>query len=59
MYLMLVAEENGAIHGDVADEVYDRNDIYVTPTKGGVGVLTVRALFENVLKAADKSVENR
>lgn len=49
------AEENGALHGDVADEVYERDDVHITPTKGGVGILTVRGLFENVLFAAEKS----
>lgn len=48
------AEENGAIHGDAADELYLRDDISITPTKGGVGILTVRALFENVLRAAEE-----
>lgn len=48
------AEENGAIHGDAADELYERDDIFITPTKGGVGILTVRALFENVLCVAEK-----
>ncbi len=50
------AEENGAIHGDVADELYDRDDISITPTKGGVGILTVRALFENTLLACEKNI---
>lgn len=47
------AEENGSIHGDASDELYEREDIHITPTKGGVGILTVRALFENVIKAAE------
>lgn len=49
------AEENGSIHGDVADELYLRDGIHITPTKGGVGILTVRALFENILRAAEES----
>ena len=48
------AEENGSIHGDASDELYEREDIHITPTKGGVGILTVRALFENVIQAAEK-----
>lgn len=48
------AEENGAIHGDADDELYTRDDISITPTKGGVGILTVRALFENVLRAVEE-----
>lgn len=47
-----VAGEGGKTVGDVADEVYERDDIWITPTKGGVGPLTVCALFENVLHAA-------
>jgi methylenetetrahydrofolate dehydrogenase (NADP+) / methenyltetrahydrofolate cyclohydrolase len=52
------AEENGAIHGDAADELYLRDDISITPPKGGVGILTVRALFENVLQAAESIKKN-
>jgi len=48
------AEENGTIHGDTHDELYTRGDISITPQKGGIGILTVRALFENVLRAAEK-----
>lgn len=44
--------EHGKIVGDVADDVRSRSDITITPEKGGVGPLTVVALFENVLKAA-------
>lgn len=48
------AEENGAIYGDASLDLYERDDIFITPTKGGVGILTVRALFENVLAAAEE-----
>lgn len=44
--------EHGVIVGDVAPEVYDRDDIAITPQKGGVGPLTVCALFDNVIRAA-------
>ena len=47
-----VASEEGKTVGDVAKDVYDRDDITITPPKGGVGPLTVCALFENVIKAA-------
>lgn len=47
-----VASEGGKTVGDVADDVYDRQDITITPAKGGVGPLTVCALFENVILAA-------
>ncbi|HSW66229.1 MAG TPA: bifunctional 5,10-methylenetetrahydrofolate dehydrogenase/5,10-methenyltetrahydrofolate cyclohydrolase [Bacillota bacterium] len=47
-----VAAEGGKTVGDLADDVYDRDDLTLTPKKGGVGPLTVTALFENVLRAA-------
>lgn len=51
-----VASEDGKTVGDVAPELYDRNDLTITPAKGGVGPLTVCALFENVLRAARKTI---
>ena len=45
------ASENGRIVGDTAEEVRQRNDITITPKKGGVGPLTVAALFDNVINA--------
>ena len=45
--------EGGTIRGDVSSELYDRQDITITPTKGGVGPLTVTALFDHVIQAAD------
>ncbi len=47
-----VAAEHGKTLGDLADDVYKRQDLILTPKKGGVGPLTVSALFENVIKAA-------
>ena len=47
-----VAGEEGKTVGDLAPEVYERDDLSITPTKGGVGPLTVCALFENVIRAA-------
>ncbi len=47
-----VAGEQGKTVGDLAPEVYERNDLAITPQKGGVGPLTVCALFENVIRAA-------
>lgn len=46
-----VASEAGKTVGDVAEDVYKRDDITITPAKGGVGPLTVCALFENVIRA--------
>lgn len=45
------AAEDGAIKGDVADDLYLRDDINVTPKIGGVGPLTIAALFANVIKS--------
>jgi methylenetetrahydrofolate dehydrogenase (NADP+)/methenyltetrahydrofolate cyclohydrolase len=53
-----VAGEAGKTVGDVAPEVYERDDIAITPTKGGVGPLTVCALFENVIRAC-KATSNK
>lgn len=47
-----VASEEGKTVGDLAPEVYKRNDLTITPERGGVGPLTVCALFENVIQAA-------
>lgn len=47
-----VASEDGKTVGDLAPEVYERDDLVLTPAKGGVGPLTVCALFENVIRAA-------
>ena len=52
-----VASEDGKTVGDVADEVYQRDDIIITPQKGGVGPLTVCALFENVIRASQRQVQ--
>ncbi|GAC1391489.1 MAG: bifunctional methylenetetrahydrofolate dehydrogenase/methenyltetrahydrofolate cyclohydrolase [Candidatus Saccharimonadales bacterium] len=51
-----VASEDGKTVGDVAADVYERNDLTLTPTKGGVGPLTVCSLFENVIRAAKLQV---
>jgi methylenetetrahydrofolate dehydrogenase (NADP+)/methenyltetrahydrofolate cyclohydrolase len=47
-----VASEDGKTVGDLAPEVYERDDLTITPQKGGVGPLTVCALFDNVIRAA-------
>jgi methylenetetrahydrofolate dehydrogenase (NADP+) / methenyltetrahydrofolate cyclohydrolase len=52
-----VASEDGKTVGDVAPEVYDRDDLIITPVKGGVGPLTVCALFDNVIRAARNTAE--
>lgn len=50
------AAEHGKIVGDVAADVRERDDIKITPEKGGVGPLTVTALFDNVIRAAQATV---
>lgn len=54
-----VASESGKAVGDLAPEVYNRDDITVTPLRGGVGPLTVCALFENVIRAASNAKEQQ
>ena len=50
-----VASEEGKTVGDLSPEVYKRDDLTITPAKGGVGPLTVCALFENVIRAAGRN----
>ncbi|MCA9349895.1 bifunctional 5,10-methylenetetrahydrofolate dehydrogenase/5,10-methenyltetrahydrofolate cyclohydrolase [Candidatus Saccharibacteria bacterium] len=47
------SDDQGAIYGDVDSEALDRDDIYITPPKGGVGPLTVAMLFDNLIKASE------
>lgn len=51
------AAEHGKIVGDLAAEVRTRDDLTLTPEKGGVGPLTVTALFDNVIQAARETAE--
>ena len=44
------ASEEGKIVGDVAPDVYDRDEVTITPVKGGVGPLTICALFDNLIR---------
>ncbi|TAL14725.1 bifunctional 5,10-methylenetetrahydrofolate dehydrogenase/5,10-methenyltetrahydrofolate cyclohydrolase [Patescibacteria group bacterium] len=53
------AAEHGKIVGDVAAEVRELDDVTITPTKGGVGPLTVAALFDNVIRAAMAVAEKK
>lgn len=46
------ASENGKIVGDLEASARDRDDIIATPIKGGVGPLTIAALFDNVIQAS-------
>lgn len=46
------ASEDGVLVGDVDESVRERNDLTaITPKVGGVGPLTITALFEHVLMA--------
>ena len=46
------ASEKGVIKGDVSEEVRNRQDLTaITPKLGGVGPLTVSALFDHVIQA--------
>ncbi|MDB5177803.1 MAG: FolD bifunctional protein nonfunctional [Candidatus Saccharibacteria bacterium] len=46
------SSEDGKIVGDITEAVRQRDDLTMTPEKGGVGPLTVTALFDNVITAA-------
>ena len=51
------ASENGVIVGDLAADVRERQDLIITPEKGGVGPLTIAALFDNVITAARATIQ--
>jgi methylenetetrahydrofolate dehydrogenase (NADP+)/methenyltetrahydrofolate cyclohydrolase len=53
------ASENGVIVGDVDPSVRERDDIKITPEKGGVGPLTIAALCDNVIQAAMRIAEQQ
>ncbi|HMH70476.1 MAG TPA: bifunctional 5,10-methylenetetrahydrofolate dehydrogenase/5,10-methenyltetrahydrofolate cyclohydrolase [Candidatus Saccharimonadales bacterium] len=53
------ASENGVIIGDIDDAVRMRDDLKITPEKGGVGPLTIAALFDNVIAAAQKAASKQ
>lgn len=47
-----VASESGETVGDVDSSAYERDDLTITPKKGGLGPLTVAVLFDNVIRSA-------
>lgn len=52
------ASENGVIVGDIDPSIYNqRDDLTVTPSKGGVGPLTIATLFDHVIVAARRVAE--
>jgi len=52
------SSDSGGVVGDLEPRVRERNDLIITPEKGGVGPLTVCALFENVIEAATRQTES-
>lgn len=52
-----VATDQNGLVGDVAPSVRELADIAITPEKGGVGPLTVCALFDNVIRAAQNTTK--
>jgi methylenetetrahydrofolate dehydrogenase (NADP+)/methenyltetrahydrofolate cyclohydrolase len=50
-----VATDSNGLVGDVAPDVRELTGITITPEKGGVGPLTVCALFENVIRSAQNA----
>jgi methylenetetrahydrofolate dehydrogenase (NADP+)/methenyltetrahydrofolate cyclohydrolase len=52
-----VATDSNGLVGDVAEDVRELPNITITPIKGGVGPLTVCALFENVIRSARESTK--
>jgi len=54
-----VSTDSNGLVGDVEQAVRDLPGVSVTPIKGGVGPLTVAALFENVITAARAKVPKK
>ncbi len=54
-----VATDKGKSVGDLDESVYLRDDLIVTPTRGGVGPLTICSLFSNVIKSAQNSIDDK
>lgn len=50
--------EGGKLVGDVAKSVYERDDLSITPKIGGVGPLTVAALFDSLIQATRAKVRS-
>jgi methylenetetrahydrofolate dehydrogenase (NADP+)/methenyltetrahydrofolate cyclohydrolase len=51
------ASEKGVVVGDVAADVRTRDDITITPVRGGVGPLTIAVLFDHLIQAARRSAD--
>lgn len=48
------ASENGVIVGDIDASIRERDDVKITPEKGGVGPLTIAMLFDHVIQSAQR-----
>ncbi len=51
-----VATDSNGLVGDVASDVRELPDVTITPEKGGVGPLTICALFDNVIRSAQSTI---
>jgi methylenetetrahydrofolate dehydrogenase (NADP+)/methenyltetrahydrofolate cyclohydrolase len=49
-----VVVDTGAPKAELDPALYERDDLTITPNPGGVGPMTVAALFDNLLIAADQ-----
>lgn len=49
--------ENGQIFGDVDESVRERDDISITPIRGGVGPLTISLLYDHLIQACQKLIK--
>jgi methylenetetrahydrofolate dehydrogenase (NADP+)/methenyltetrahydrofolate cyclohydrolase len=54
-----VATDKGKNVGDLDKDIYLRDDLIVTPTRGGIGPLTVCSLFANVIQSAQKTAKKK
>ena len=54
-----VATDKGKTVGDLDEAIYLRDDLIITPKRGGVGPLTICSLFAKVIKSAQKSVNKK
>ena len=50
-----VVVDTGSPRGELQPDLYERQDLTITPNPGGVGPMTVASLFDNLLIAASKS----
>lgn len=49
-----VTSDQGVFKGDLADDVRLRDDLTMTPLRGGVGPLTIAVLFDHLLVATNR-----